>query len=89
MLLRTWMGWIVVAMLSGGLSAMAKPPESPAKTTVNGKATPPLTQDFFQLDPLPAARGIREFRQPHTPNLAPPVANPAWSRLLLWFIMPV
>ncbi len=83
------MGWAILAILAGSCSARAKPLDVPVNSNVNGKATPPLTQDFFQVDPLPAPEAFDWFRLPHSPGIAPPVANPAWNRLLVWLMMPV
>ena len=72
MALRAWRVWGVSAVLAGGLVALAQSP----KSEVNGRATPPLTQDHFQPESAPPPRVLpQQVRETVPSKSAPPTAG--------------
>lgn len=71
MALRAWQLWGTSAVLAGGLVALAQtPPE------VNGKATPAITQDYFQPEAAPPPRLLpQQVRDASPPKPAPSTAH--------------
>jgi len=58
MAMCAWRVWGLSAVLVGGLSVAAKPPDLPIKPDVDGKVPPPATQDNFEPEIAPARPSI-------------------------------
>jgi hypothetical protein len=74
MAMRAWQVWGIAAVLVSGLSASAKPPAVPAKTEVDGKVPPPITQDHYQPAKLPPPRLLPESVLDPKPRHGPETA---------------
>jgi hypothetical protein len=71
MALRAWQLWGTSAALAGGLVAWAQTPPP-----VNGRATPAITQDYFQPEAAPPPRLLpQQVRDANPPKPAPPTAG--------------
>lgn len=71
MALRAWQLWGTSAVLAGGLVAMAQTPPP-----VSGRATPAVTQDYFQPEAAPPPRLLpRQVRDANPPKPAPPAVR--------------
>ena len=84
MLRKSMLG--ILAVLAGSLATLAKPNGLPDKSVMNGKATPPITQDFYQPGPFKSGPGLHPIR-PSDPSLGmPPTASSRWNQLMYLFI---
>jgi hypothetical protein len=71
MALRMWRTWGMSIVLTGGIIAVAQSP----KTEVNGRATPPITQDHCQPETAPPPRLLSQrVREANPSKTAPPTA---------------
>jgi hypothetical protein len=68
---RAWRVWGMSAVLAGGLAALAQSP----KPEINGRATPAITQDYFQPEAAPPPRLLPQAVRDWRPSkLEPPTA---------------
>jgi hypothetical protein len=75
MAMRAWRVWGVSAVLAGGVTAAAKPPELPTRPEVDGKSTPSVTQDYYQPEPAPPPRVLPAPVLDPTPRHGPESAG--------------
>lgn len=71
MAVRAWRVWGMSAVLAGGLVALGQPPRS----EIGGRATPTITQDYFQPEPASVKVLPRQVRESELSKTTPPTAS--------------
>jgi hypothetical protein len=72
MAVRAWRLWGLSTVLAGGIAALAQSP----RPEITGRATPAITQDYFQPDSAPPRLLPRQVLNSNPSTTAPPTATP-------------
>jgi hypothetical protein len=75
--------WAIISVFVLASSVNAKPPSTNSPLGVDGKATPALTQDYYQSEPVPKFQSAQPARSALPPKYTPPTAI---GDLVAWLV---
>ena len=74
---NAWRVWGISVAMASSLAAADKPAELPARTEIQGRSTPVVTEEYFQVEAGPAPRLLpAQILDGQPSKTTPPTANP-------------